>query len=62
MSRTFSPQLAIAASASVLAMAAFALIGPVPSLSESLGGLPVAPVLAQGMDLPAVGQILPALR
>ena len=62
MSRTFSPQLAIAASASVLAMAAFALIGPVPSLTESLGGAPLVPVIAQGADLPTVGQILPPLR
>jgi hypothetical protein len=61
MKSTISPQLAISAACSVLAMTAFVLFGtPQPKLLGSLHA--PASIEAASPRLPALGQLLPSLR
>lgn len=62
MQRTISPQLAISASLSVLAMAVFTLFGPVAAGSGKAPGADAAAFSAELAKLPVVGQLLQPSR
>ena len=57
-----SRQLALSTAISVLAMSAFVLFGPMPSLTLDGSGPSLLAMSAQAVELPSLAGLLPALR